>query len=171
MLLRRLKDRVVKSEPGKLQTIATSATLGRGEQDFPEVVDFASHLFGEKFEWIDENPDRQDVVQATRVQRSNNINDQYVVDSDLFLKFQNWLRNSVELFDFESIDMICKQYHLPDQVINEAKQNIKNIADDQKLSCFLYFLLNSIIDAFSFALSIQHSFLIVAHLIWKLFDH
>ena len=55
MLLRRLKDRVVKSEPGKLQTIATSATLGRGRQDFPAVVEFATNLFGEEFEWVEDN--------------------------------------------------------------------------------------------------------------------
>ena len=40
MLLRRLKDRVVKSQSGALRCIATSATLGRGEKDFPLVADF-----------------------------------------------------------------------------------------------------------------------------------
>lgn len=66
MLLRRLKDRVVRSEAGKLTCIATSATLGSGPKDFPEVVSFASQLFGERFEWEDNDSARQDVVQATR---------------------------------------------------------------------------------------------------------
>ncbi len=66
MLLRRLKDRVVRSEPGRIRCIATSATLGRGPEDFPAVARFASELFGEIFEWQDDVPERQDVVQATR---------------------------------------------------------------------------------------------------------
>ncbi len=38
MLLRRLRDRVVASEQGRLRCIATSATLGRGREDFPAVA-------------------------------------------------------------------------------------------------------------------------------------
>lgn len=49
MLLKRLKERVNGYEPGKLQCIATSATLGGGKGDFPKVADFASELFSEKF--------------------------------------------------------------------------------------------------------------------------
>jgi hypothetical protein len=66
LLLRRLKDRVVKSEPGRLQCFATSATLGRGIEDHPLLVDFATALFGEKFEWDDRDTRRQDVVEAYR---------------------------------------------------------------------------------------------------------
>ena len=66
MLLRRLKDRVVR--PGaRLQCIATSATLGRGVEDFPDVARFASRIFGEPVEWVPGDPSRQDVVQATRL--------------------------------------------------------------------------------------------------------
>ena len=67
MLLRRLKDRVVRSEPGHLCCIATSATLGRGREDFPAVAAFGSEIFGERFEWNDDDPLRQDVVAATRL--------------------------------------------------------------------------------------------------------
>ena len=49
MLLRRLKDRVVQSQPGRLTCIATSATIGKGPDDFPEVAEFAKNLFGEMF--------------------------------------------------------------------------------------------------------------------------
>jgi len=66
MLLRRLKDRVVGSEPGRLRCIATSATLGRGREDFPAVARFASEIFGEPFEWQEASPNRQDVVEGTR---------------------------------------------------------------------------------------------------------
>ena len=66
MLLRRLKDRVVTSAVGRLRCMATSATLG-GQADFPRAAAFASSLFGECFDWMPDNPQRQDVVQATRV--------------------------------------------------------------------------------------------------------
>lgn len=49
MLLRRLKERVVKSQPRRLTCIATSATIGKGKEDFPKVADFAQDLFGEPF--------------------------------------------------------------------------------------------------------------------------
>jgi len=57
MLLRRLKDRIVQSYPGRIQCIATSATLGGGEKDFSEIAKFARELFGESFE-------PQDVITA-----------------------------------------------------------------------------------------------------------
>jgi ATP-dependent helicase YprA (DUF1998 family) len=59
MLIRRLKDRIVQNQPGRIQCIATSATIGRGKKDFPEVAKFAQQLFGEEF-------DSQDVVEAIR---------------------------------------------------------------------------------------------------------
>jgi ATP-dependent helicase YprA (DUF1998 family) len=62
MLLRRVKDRVVASEKGRLQCFATSATLGAGPSDYPKLVEFASDLFGEPFEWVGEDAGRQDVV-------------------------------------------------------------------------------------------------------------
>ncbi|MGI6704330.1 MAG: DEAD/DEAH box helicase [Clostridia bacterium] len=65
MLIRRLKDRVVKSQPGRLRCIATSATLGGGEKDFPEVADYANQLFGEVFEWESGSPGRQDIIGAS----------------------------------------------------------------------------------------------------------
>jgi len=49
MLLRRLKDRVVQSQSGRLTCIATSATIGKGSDDFPKVAEFAENLFGEIF--------------------------------------------------------------------------------------------------------------------------
>lgn len=66
MLLRRVRDRVVASERGRLQCFATSATLGRGREDFPDLLDYAGALFDESFEWEDEDPDHQDIVSATR---------------------------------------------------------------------------------------------------------
>ena len=67
MLLRRLKDRVRCNRASHLQCIATSATLGKGRQDFSAVARFASQLFDEPFEWDETTSERQDVVEATRV--------------------------------------------------------------------------------------------------------
>lgn len=67
MLLRRLKDRVTRSEVGRLRCLATSATLGKGEADYPQVVKFAAEMFGEPFEWRADDPLRQDVVAATHL--------------------------------------------------------------------------------------------------------
>jgi len=67
MLLRRLQDRVTNGQPGKLQAMATSATLGGGPADYPRVVQFASRLFSLPFEWVEGDPARQDVVGPKRV--------------------------------------------------------------------------------------------------------
>ena len=55
MLLRRLRDRVIESRPGVLRCFATSATLGRGRADYPELIEFAESLFAEAFEWDDQD--------------------------------------------------------------------------------------------------------------------
>ena len=53
---------------GALQCFGTSATLGRGAADYPELVQFAEALFDEPFVWDPNDPDRQDVVGAERKQ-------------------------------------------------------------------------------------------------------
>ena len=63
MLLRRLKQRVGAT---RLQAIATSATVG-SESSLAEIAAFATNLFDSPFEWSDDDPTRQDVVTATRV--------------------------------------------------------------------------------------------------------
>lgn len=62
MLLRRLHDRVA---PGRsLQCIATSASV----QGSPtHVMDFATKLFASPFEWVEDDPERQDLVVSSRV--------------------------------------------------------------------------------------------------------
>lgn len=64
MLLRRVQDRVAGNMHGKIQAIATSATLGSGKADYPEVADFASKLFNKSFIWDESNSGSQDVVGA-----------------------------------------------------------------------------------------------------------
>lgn len=64
MLLRRVRDRVAPHR--HVQCIATSATVG-GNSDPQEVTKFASQLFGEPFEWVAGDPNRQDLITAERV--------------------------------------------------------------------------------------------------------
>ncbi|MEA4884825.1 MAG: DEAD/DEAH box helicase [Clostridia bacterium] len=66
MLLRRLRDRVADGESGRLQCVATSATLGRGVDDAADIMRFASKLFSEDFEYDPGDPLCQDLVLAER---------------------------------------------------------------------------------------------------------
>lgn len=61
MLMRRLKDRVQRGNP--LQCIATSASL---EGTKEAIMTFGQDLFGEPFEFVNEDPSRQDLVSAHR---------------------------------------------------------------------------------------------------------
>ena len=62
MLLRRLRDRVARDH--SLRCVATSATVGDNPQ---AVTDFAHRLFDAPFEWMPGEPERQDLVSATRI--------------------------------------------------------------------------------------------------------
>lgn len=98
MLLRRVRDRVVRSERGRLQCFGTSATLGRGEQDSPRLVAFGNALFDEQFEWVPEEPERQDVVLASKrelVTGSGEI----VLRDELFEEFLRSYRDGLSAAD------------------------------------------------------------------------
>lgn len=62
MLLRRLKETIKKT--GDIQFILTSASLGRGIKDNPDIVKFAENLTGEKFK-------EENIIGATRIDYSN----------------------------------------------------------------------------------------------------
>jgi ATP-dependent helicase YprA (DUF1998 family) len=62
MLLRRLRDRVARGR--SLRFIATSATVG---DDPGKVTEFARRLFDAPFDWRPGDPERQDLVAASRV--------------------------------------------------------------------------------------------------------
>lgn len=64
MLLRRVQDRVAGELHGKIQAIATSATIGSGKSDYPAVAEFATKLFNKGFAWDDYDENKQDVVGA-----------------------------------------------------------------------------------------------------------
>ncbi len=101
MLLRRLKDRVVKSKPGAMQCIGTSATLGGNEKDFKDVAKFGERLFGEKFEWIADDPSRQDVVVGYKKQLNTAKSSWGKPDSELYIRW-------AEITDEKGLDKLDK---------------------------------------------------------------
>lgn len=69
LLLRRLRDRV--GNDRRIQCIATSASLSGSspEKQGEEATAFARKLFDETFEYVSDDPARQDLVTSTRLRR------------------------------------------------------------------------------------------------------
>lgn len=137
MLLRRLKYRVVQSAKGKLRCIATSATLGRGRKDFPAIADFASAIFGERFEWFEDDPQRQDVVDAER---------EIIMATE-----ESWGEGIPELYTavtemldeeqpLEAIKDRISLLGVPKEVVEGAYEKAKDVPQEA-VHRFLYFLL------------------------------
>jgi ATP-dependent helicase YprA (DUF1998 family) len=140
MLIRRLKDRIVKSQPGKLQCIATSATLGRGREDFLRVSQFATQLFGERFEWVDEDPRKQDVVEASRISEMG-----YIWDKPDPTLYELWAKQLDEL-NPSSIDNLIKigiKKGIPEKVLKNAENKARQIESlEESIKRFLFEVLN-----------------------------
>lgn len=66
MLLRRVRERILTSERGRLRCVGTSATLGQGPDDRPLLMEFAEQIFDEPFTWTDQDRDACDLVEAKR---------------------------------------------------------------------------------------------------------
>lgn len=94
MLLRRLKDRVVNGQQGVLQCIATSATLGQGEKDFPDVARFAAQLFGERVGWRSDDPVQQDIVKAQRLPMVSLSQYRFRPQPTLYLNWQKTIQSA-----------------------------------------------------------------------------
>ncbi len=80
MLLRRLKDRIVAEQIGRLQCVLTSATLASGES-LHEVAEFAEQLVGEHVE-------QQDVIRAVRKPMTELSHSQWKPEPGLYIKWQ-----------------------------------------------------------------------------------
>ena len=143
MLLRRLKDRVVRSEPGRLRCIATSATLGRGQEDFPAVTGFAAAIFGERFEWVDGDPERQDVVAATRLPMAAMGRPWGEGPPDLYPALQQALPtgDAVPRDVIDTLAETATQRSVPLTIVKEAQQGASQAQGHEAINCFLYFLL------------------------------
>lgn len=125
MLLRRLKDRVVQSEPNRLRCIATSATLGKGKEDFPDVAEFVNKLFGEEF-----GP--QDIIGAVRKPISEIGNPWGKPDPSLYKEWQGIINENPSL---PTLIEIGKRHDVPNEILEEAKVKSKDKWQ------FLYYIL------------------------------
>lgn len=123
MLLRRLKDRILPQDrpfQGSLQCIATSATLGNGEEAIRKVMTFASNLFGEPFVWDPTNVNEQDYVQAVRIdyKQQNTIWGNPTWQAYQYLR--NWFTHvgDVSKLDYAKLE----SFGYPSTLLHEVKQ-------------------------------------------------
>jgi ATP-dependent helicase YprA (DUF1998 family) len=137
MLLRRLKDRVVRSEPDRLRCIATSATLGRGQEDFPAVTTFASEIFGEPFAWVHNDATRQDVVAATRLPMAAMGTPWGEGSPQLYAALQEALPTG----EIDALAEAAVQHGAPPAVVEGARQDAAQSQDHEAVPRFLYLLL------------------------------
>ncbi|UUX92634.1 DEAD/DEAH box helicase [Methanoplanus endosymbiosus] len=117
MLLRRVKERVVQSEKGKIQCIATSATLGGGKEDYGKVAEFASNLFGEEFT-------EEDIISAER--RETFFDNTWgFPNEDLYVIWKNILDSEDENIIEQLSDSGIK-HGIPENIIKRSKSKSNN---------------------------------------------
>lgn len=112
MLLRRLKDRVVRERP--LQCIATSASL-EGQPE--NIVRFGSDIFGEPFEFLGEDSSRQDLVLAEKLQLPSRAEwslPEELFDSPLHSgRLDSALAEQAESFEFQDeYEALSSEHHI-----------------------------------------------------------
>jgi ATP-dependent helicase YprA (DUF1998 family) len=139
MLLRRLKDRVVQSQSGRLQCIATSATLGGGRQDFPAVARFTTQLFGERFEGEENDPGRQDVVEATRMPLESLGQSWGKPAPSLYAEWHKILETVQDpATQIERMAGKGRQLGIPAYVLETARKKGEQVVTEERAQVFLY---------------------------------
>lgn len=122
MLIRRLKDRVCENMEGDLQCIATSATLVKEENDFEKVAEFATKLFGEKFEWDPLNGNRQDIIKGEKI-KSRIEEPTISCLPSLYTDLNRIIREKGENFQLERCYKLLKEYNIPENILDVAKKS------------------------------------------------
>lgn len=115
MLIRRLKDRV---RSAKFQCIATSATLGGGRNDFPKVAEFASKLFGETFVWDPDDTQKQDVIDAQRINSDYTVQTWGHPDPKVYIEWSDIIHHGGSSID--GLVDIGRRNGVPDGVLTKA---------------------------------------------------
>ncbi len=124
MLLRRLKDRVCDNMEGDLQCIATSATLVKEEGDFAKVADFATQLFGEKFDWNPEDNERQDIIKGERI-KTETMKVKFKPPLKLYSELDKIIQNTTSSL-LEQLYNICEKNTTPKNILDGSKSNCNN---------------------------------------------
>jgi hypothetical protein len=120
MLIRRLKDRIVRSERGRLRCIGTSATLGGGRKDFPQVTRFAEQLFDELFEWNEQDDSRQDVVEASRVSQDEYLQPWGAPKAEFYLEVRKTLNSDPT--NLNAVAATALKYGVPEEIVSLAEK-------------------------------------------------
>jgi len=127
MLIRRLKDRVCNNTEGDLQCIATSATLVREEEDFEKVANFATRLFGEKFEWNPEDDERQDIIKGERI-KIENMGAEFKPLLKLYPKLDKIIQNATASSILEQLYKACEEETILKDILEKSRSNCNNNA-------------------------------------------
>lgn len=113
MLLRRLKEAVVQSKTRQLTCIATSATLGKGREDFPKAAAFAHQLFGEPFEVRDVvEGERQSITALGTAWGESN--------PQLYGELDRLLEQ--EKVTVTAVADLCNQHNIPHTIVAQIRQ-------------------------------------------------
>jgi len=138
MLIRRLKDRVCKNMTGDLQCMATGATVVKEEEDFGKVAEFATNLFGEKFEWNSEDENQQDIIKGEKIKTQSVTSETCQFPVQLYSILDEAIRGSLTKSSLlERCYEICQKHEVPQGVLNKA--NEESNGDAKK---FLYRVLS-----------------------------
>ena len=134
MLMRRLRERVMRSETGRLQCIGTSATLGAGKQDYPKIAAFASNLFGEVFE-------EDDVIGPEYVRLTKTETPWGSGSAELYASLRKTVFGKDDL-DLGSLQDAARAF-VPEDAFSKANDATSGIDNEVKAQCqaFLYELL------------------------------
>lgn len=136
MLIRRLKERIFKGDSKKLQCIATSATLGRGREDFTKIADFASQLFSETFLWNEMDSNEQDIIEAEKMSLVQQERSWGSPDARLYTVWLEFIRRNELHNIIEKLKDEGARYGIPQHVLEKS---ILECGDS--LAAFLYNIL------------------------------
>lgn len=128
MLLRRVKERVVQSKPGRVRCIATSATIGG---DVQAVARYAGELFGEHF-------DGDDVIQGQRVNMAELAESWGEPEPNLYASLAQAL---VKKENLPALAGHARAAGVPTAVVDGALEAAQRVTPDQHVNRFLYYVL------------------------------
>jgi len=134
MLLRRLKDRVVKNKKDRLQCFGTSATLGKGEKDYSKIAYFATNLFGEEFK-------SSDIIGASRQKLDSGHKTWGTGSAFLYSS----LRKIIFSKESASLPTLIEsaRSNVPESILIEAKIKAERLSDPKaRQQVFLYSILS-----------------------------
>jgi len=138
MLLRRVQNRVAGDRHARIQAFATSATIGRGRQDFAAVSQFASQLFNKGFGWNDDDEAQQDVVGAVMMPIENLGKVWGKGDPELYSTLLTIA--SAERPDLNRLEQAAQKFGVPAAVLQDARQKAQ-AAGDMSTRVWLYYVL------------------------------